>query len=405
MIEFPNDFFWGAATSAYQVEGNNNRSDWWEWERRLGLAASGNACRHYELYKEDFDLARSLSHNCHRLSVEWSRIEPEENIYLDQEIAHYQDVVSYLRQLNIEPVVTLQHFTIPLWFARLGGWESKSAVKFALRFSEKIVRALADNVRFWVTLNEPLVYVYHAYILGFWPPQVKSFSRARRVRDNLIAYHVQAHRLIHGIYAEKNLKPIYVSIAKNMQAFCPCGRSALNKFAAYLRSRNFNFFILDRLMRQRSLDFIGLNYYTRSLVDARGWLRKNLFLDVAASDKALLPKNSLGWEVYPEGLYDTLMGLKRYATAVFILENGFCSSDDALRWEFISAHLKSIYQAISEGSKVIGYLYWSLIDNFEWDKGFGPRFGLIEVDYRTYQRKARQSAWKFAQVCKTGKLE
>ena len=405
MIEFPKDFFWGAATAAHQVEGNNVNNDWWEWEKRVGLKeTSGLACRHYELYQQDFDLARDLGHNAHRLSIEWSRIEPEEGKFSKKELEHYREVILSLKERDIEPIVTLHHFTNPLWFANLGGWQNKLADKYFLRYVERIVEALADQVCFWVTINEPMVYVYHSYVLGVWPPQEKSFLKAKRVTDNLASAHIKAYRLIHRIYKERNLSSPLVSIAKNLQAFEPSDNTLKNKFATYLKARSFNFAFLNKLVRYKTLDFIGINYYTRSLVAVQGWHLKNLLLDIGKSNQPPLKKNSLGWDIYPQGLYNLLLRLRWYNLPVFILENGICTEDDNLRWEFIREHLENLYLAVREGVRVLGYIYWSLIDNFEWDKGFGPRFGLIEVDYNTYKRTVRESARKFAEVCKTGYL-
>ena len=406
MIEFPKDFFWGAGASAYQVEGNNVNSDWWEWEKRIGLKeASGLACRHYEFYKSDFDLAKHLCHNAHRLSIEWSRIEPQEAGFSSKDLEHYRDVIFSLKERNIEPVVTLHHFTNPLWFANLGGWSNKEAPRYFLRYVGIIVDALCDKVRFWVTINEPMVYVYYSYILGAWPPQEKSFSKAKTVTDNLIISHTQAHRLIHAVYKEKGLPAPSVSIANNVQPFEACRDNLRNKFAVYLRDRLFNFKLIKRLISYKSLDFIGINYYTRSLVDAESWNFKNLLLDVCKSNHSQLKKNSLGWDIYPQGLYGLLLRLKKFNLPLFILENGICTEDDSLRWDFIYEHLRNISLAMEEGVNLLGYLYWSLIDNYEWDKGFSPRFGLIEVDYNTYKRSVRESAKKFSQVCKSGILE
>ena len=406
MVKFPNDFLWGAATSAHQVEGNNINSDWWEWEKRVDLKEpSGQACRHYQLYKEDFDLAKSLNHNAHRLSIEWSRIEPEEGKFSSPELAHYRDVVLSLKERNIEPIVTLHHFTNPLWFTKLGGWQDKKAPEYFLRYVEKIVATLSDKVRFWVTINEPLVYVYFSYLFGSWPPQEKSLSKARCVRNNLETSHIKAYRLIHNLYHRKSFSSVSVSIAHNMQAFMPYDFNLKNKFAAYLKNRFFNFEIIERLIRHNSLDFIGVNYYTRGLVDAKSWHPKGLFMDRGRPDKQPLKKNSLGWDIYPQGLHNLLLRLKKYNLPVFILENGICTEDDNQRWDYILQHLKNIHRAMDEGVGILGYIYWSLIDNFEWDQGFAPRFGLIDVDYRNYKRTIRESARKFAEVCKTGVLK
>ncbi|MBI4972881.1 MAG: glycoside hydrolase family 1 protein [Candidatus Omnitrophica bacterium] len=406
MIEFPKDFLWGAAISAYQTEGNNLNSDWWDFEKKAGLKdASGLACRHYEFFREDFALASLLNLRALRLSIEWSRIEPQAGQFCEKEIEHYREVVSALRERNLEPVVTLHHFTNPLWFARLGGWQNKKSTDYFLRYVEKITLALCGQVRFWVTINEPMVYIYHSFILGFWPPQEKSFFKALQARNNLIKAHIKTYRLIQDIYQRKNLAKPLISIANSMQAFVPCSRSLKNRIAVYLREKYFNHVFLDQLSKAGALDFLGINYYTRSLVDVERWGLRNLFLDICKKNHSLLPKNSLGWDIYPEGMYSVLLGLAKYRLPVFILENGICTDDDSQRWDFIRGHLKSIYLAMQKGVKVWGYLYWSLLDNFEWDKGFIPRFGLIEVDYATYKRKPRDSAREFAAVCKTGRLD
>jgi len=406
MLQFPHNFLWGAATSAYQVEGNNLNSDWWEWERRAGLKEiSGEAARHYQLYKADFDLAKLLNHNCHRLSIEWSRIEPKEGKFLNNEIDHYIDVILSLRQRNLEPLVTLHHFTNPLWFSRLGGWLNKKAVDYFLRYVERIVEPLCDQVKYWITINEPIVYMYYAYMLGKWPPQEKSFFKAAKVKENLILAHIRSYKLIHEIYKKRNLALPSVSLANNTMVFVPCSLTLRNKIATYLRDREFNFEFIEKLIRAESLDFVGINYYTRSLIDIENYSLRSLLLDTCKKGHSNLQKNSLGWDIYPEGLYNLLLRLKKYNLPIFILENGICTEDDNMRWNFIYEHLKNIHQAMEKGVNVLGYVYWSLLDNFEWDKGFSPRFGLIELDYSTHQRTIRESAKKFALVCKNGRLD
>jgi len=404
-MHFPQNFLWGTATSSYQVEGNNTNSDWWHWEKRSGKENSASACRHYELYAQDFDLARALNQNAHRLSIEWSRIEPNEGEFSQAELKHYVDVISALRERNLEPIVTLHHFSNPQWFAEKGGWERSRNVQFFLRFTKFVVEALADKVHFWMTINEPLVYAYHAYVLGVWPPQKKSFLKAGWVENNFSVAHIKAYKLIHGIYGQKNLPAPAVSIAKNVQAFVPCRDLFRDKFAAYLRDSWYNFEFVDRLFRHHTLDFIGLNYYSRQLVEIKKWGLQNLIMDVCQQNHHPLKKNSLGWDIYPEGLYDLLIEFKKYNLPLMISENGICTPDDGLRWEYIRGHLQSAHQAIEQGVGVLGYFYWSLIDNFEWDKGFGPRFGIVGVDYTNHQRQIRESARKYAEVCKTGVLE
>ncbi|MBU0503636.1 MAG: glycoside hydrolase family 1 protein [Candidatus Omnitrophota bacterium] len=406
MIVFPQGFLWGAATSAHQVEGENRNNDWWKWERSANLKeTSGSACRHYQLFKEDFDLARSLNHNCHRFSIEWSRIFPSSGAISREELTHYRNVIQALKERGLEPIVSLHHFTNPLWFSKLGGWENPGSQGHYLNYVRRVVEEFADLVKYWVTINEPMVYVYYSYVIGAWPPQEKSFLKARRVTANLISAHTQAYKLIQVIYRNKGLPKPEVGIAKNMQAFVPCKNNFRNRLAVYLRDKSFNFDFLNKLAKSKTMDFIGVNYYTRSLVETSSWSLNNVLTRICQDNHSSLLKNSLGWDIYPEGLVDLLLRLKIYDLPVIILENGICTMDDALRWNFINQHLKSIGIALAKGVRISGYIYWSLLDNFEWDKGFGPRFGLIGVDYSDFRRTVRESARIFSLVCKTGILE
>ncbi len=403
-MQFPKNFLWGAATSSYQVEGDNPNADWWEWEKMAGKENSGRACGHYELYAQDFDLAKDLNHNAHRLSIEWSRIEPQEGKFSQKELQHYIDVILALRARNIEPMVTLHHFTSPIWLSAKQGWENDRVVPLFLRFSDFVVRGLAKHVRYWITINEPTVYTSHAYVIGAWPPQQKSYWKARSVYDHFVAGHIQVYRRIHQIYQEFHLPSPMVSISQHLQAFVPCAPKKMNAYAVSLRDQWYNFDFLDQIRRQKAIDFIGLNYYSRQLVDVQRFGIGNLAWDVCKNNCDPVKKNSLGWDIYPQGMKQVLLKTKRFNLPVIITENGICTSDDELRWEYVHGHLKNVYLAIQEGVNVTGYLYWSLLDNFEWDKGFGPRFGLIDIDYSTLKRTVRDSARKYAEVCKTGVL-
>lgn len=406
MIEFPKKFLWGAATSSYQVEGNNIHSDWWHWEREGKIKYhSAEACRHYQFYKEDFRLAKDLNHNAHRLSIEWSRLEPEEGKFSSEAIAHYKQVIAVLRECNIEPIVTLHHFTLPNWLMRKGGWHKKKSVFYFLRYAQKIVEELSPSVNYWLTINEPFVYIYYAYIQGDWPPQKRSFFKAYAVMRNMGCAHIKTYNLIRQIYKTNKLNLPLISIAHNMQSFSACSPKLENKLAVYLRKNVFNLYFIEELVKFKSLDFIGVNYYSRNTADVKTPWLKSLFLDNCRDNCGGLKKNSMGWDIYPEGLYDVLMQVKKYNLPVMVTENGICTNDDSQRWDFIREHLINLHRAIKDGVNVTGYLYWSLLDNFEWDKGFAPRFGLIEIDYLTFARKIRKSAQSYAQVCKTGRLD
>lgn len=405
MKKFPQNFLWGAATSAHQVEGQNIHNDWWLAEQSQALKeASGEACRHYDFYAQDFALAKELNHNCHRFSIEWSRIEPEEGRFDLLAVEHYRQVITELKIRGMEPIVTLHHFTNPAWFAQRGGWANSRLEKYFLRFVNKIVREFSGQVKFWITINEPLIYSSHSYLFGFWPPQERSIFQAAKVTFNMARAHIKAYQIIHKIYQEKALAKPMVSIAANLQAFEICAPTLKNKLAGYLRHKLYNLYFIEKLLRKKALDYIGVNYYSRNLVDARSWRIRALLLDTCSYNHHPLPKNSLGWDIYPQGLYKLLIALKRYNKPVLIAENGICTEDDDLRWDYIRLHLEELHRAIGRGVKVLGYIYWSLIDNFEWDKGFAPRFGLVHVDYQTQKRTIKASARKLAQVVLSGEI-
>lgn len=404
MIQFPKDFLWGAATAAYQVEGGNVNSDWWPWEKRAGKENSGDACLHYDLYEQDFDLAKSLNHNTHRLSIEWSRIEQEEGKFSDKEIQHYIDVILALRARNIEPVVTLHHFTNPIWLSELGSWEKGQVVKYFKRYCDVVVRALAKHVHYWITINEPTIYLSHSFVLGWWPPQKTSLLTGWAVERNMIKGHIEAYHVIHKIYHELSLQAPAVSLSQHVSAVVSCSNDLKNKFAVHLRNQFFNLRILDAVIRAKTMDFIGVNYYSRQLVHVKSWRFQNLISENCNQNHDLRKKNFLGWDIYPEGLCQLLVMLKKYNLPIMITENGICTADDTERWDFLKEHLKSIHRAMEQGAPVMGYLYWSLLDNFEWAHGYSPRFGLIEMDYATQKRTVRESAKKYAEVCKTGML-
>lgn len=404
-IEFPKDFMWGSASSSYQVEGNNANADWWPWEIKTNHERSAQACRHYELYEQDFDLAKGLHHCAHRLSIEWSRIEPKEGQFSQKELDHYRAVILALRARGIEPLVTLHHFTNPIWFSEKGGWTKKANVPSFLRYVDFIVEGLGKHVHFWMTINEPVVYLSNSFLWGLWPPQQKSILKSKAVFDNLARAHIESYRRIHAIYKKLDLPSPQVSIAQHLQAFVPCDQTFRNRFAAGFREKWYDFAFIDKIFAAGTLDYLGVNFYSRQQVDLKGWGLKNLMSDICTQGHDPLKKNSLGWDIYPKGLHEILLKVKKYNLPVIITENGICTLDDDLRWEYIVLHLKVLHQAMADGVDIRGYLYWSLLDNFEWAQGFGPRFGLIHVDYHTFKRTVKESAKKLAKVYQTRQLE
>ena len=389
---FPQGFLWGSASSAHQVEGNNVGSDWWSWEDGGCLESSGVACDHYHRFEEDFDLAKSLNQNAHRLSIEWARIEPEEGRWDGEEIKHYRQVLDSLRSRGIKSFVSLWHFTLPLWFAQKGGFEKASNLKYFERFVRLCAREFGEKVNFWITVNEPLGYAWSAYGVGFWPPQKKHLASAFRVYFNLVRAHRKAYRAIKGVIPRAEAGP-----ALNMAAIHYHGKNLLMVLGVRSFERFFNrsFLFLSRGF----FDFIGVNYYFHHDLSLNSFsLEVNKKL---AEQMMLMEKKGHGSFFYPRGLYEVLIKLKKYRKPVYITENGIADAKDKIREKFIVDHLAWAYQAIKEGIDLRGYLHWSLTDNFEWAFGFKPRFGLVEIDYKTLKRRVRPSAQVYAQVCKT----
>jgi beta-glucosidase len=402
---FPRGFLWGAATAGHQVEGDDRASDWWEFEQagRLPFAA-GEACRHYQLFEQDFELARSWGHNAHRFSIEWSRIEPREGVWDRDALDHYRDVVRALRRRGMEPLVTLHHFTNPAWFTRAGGWEVRGSADRFARYVDRVAGHL-DQVRWWITVNEPTVYAKNAFVAGHWPPCRRDDWRAAwRVVRNLGRGHRLAYDILH-----RHRPDARVGFAHSAPLVVPrAPPRPLDRLAAGLRD-----LVLNRLpvwlmagAFGRRFDFIGLNYYARTVVHwqpagiaalfGRDWLDDDQGRPRAFSD--------IGWEIYPEGLKQQLERFARYRVPLLITENGIATRDEELRTDFLRAHLRALAEALAAGVPIAGYCYWSLMDNFEWTLGTAPRFGLAATDFATQQRLPRPAAAYFAQVCKTNAL-
>ncbi len=384
ILKFPKNFLWGTATSAYQVEGGIKNCDWAEWKD------AGLACDHYNRYEEDFDLAKNILHNnAHRFSIEWSRIEPEKGKWNFKEIEHYKKVLLSLKKHNLKPFVTLHHFTNPLWLVKEGGWENKKVIDYFARYSEFVVQNLGEYVDFWITINEPLVYILEGYVVCNWPPAKKSLLKRFNVLFNMIKAHKAAHTIIQRI--DPSAK---ISIATNNMFFEPYEKkSFLDKFSSSMSSYFWNRYFLNKVKKYS--DFIGLNYYFHNRIQFP--LKTKSYNSTTSSD--------LGWEIYPKGIYYVLKELQRYKKPIYIMENGIADAKDKYCSKFIVDHLKWVHQAIQEGVDIRGYFHWSLIDNFEWAEGFKPRFGVIEIDHNNnLQRKPRASAKVYGQICKNNAI-
>lgn len=377
-IKFPQGFLWGAATSAYQVEGGNTKSDWGD--------KAGIACDQYNRYEEDFDLIKNLNHNAHRLSIEWSRIEPKDGEFDQKEIDHYKKVLKALKDRNITVMLTLWHWTLPRWVADLGGWENGSIPKLFERFVKKIVPEISQYVDLWITLNEPGVYIYETYIERVWPHSKKSFWGQVKTFLNFVSAHKRVYNFLHSQFPAG--KPI--GIANNLLSFEPYHKhSILEQLSVSLNDIFTNH--LFYMFTKGKHDFLGINYYFHVRFQHESLMPKSMDI------KQTHDVSDLGWEIYPEGLFDVLTDMSD-DLPIYITECGIASTNDDRRNRFLISYLQEVARAFREGVNVRGFFYWSLIDNFEWHRGFDPRFGLVEVDYKTLKRHIRPSALVYTDI-------
>ncbi len=381
-LTFPKGFYWGAATASYQVEGGIKNNDWAKAGRDGKVPVAGESSDHYSRFEEDFDIAKNLGHNAHRFSIEWSRIEPEEGKFDQKEIEHYREVLNVLHEKGLEPFITLWHFTLPQWLTDKGGTDSKEFPKYFARYSEYIVSQLGDQCMRWTTINEPIVFASNGWMRGSWPP----FKKGRvlkfiLVSDALARAHNEAYKKIKSLNIDYE-----VSIVKDNIYFHANG-NPFNKLLAIFLNWFWNRRFLNRVYKQ--CDAIGLNYYFH-----RQFGGGSTYM-----------KTDTGWDIYPEGVYHTLMELKRYNLPVYIAESGIADAQDTKRAQFIIDHVRWCHKAIEDGIDLRGYMYWSLLDNFEWALGYDKRFGLVEINYETKERTVRPSAQVYKKICESNMLE
>jgi beta-glucosidase len=411
-LYFPPDFKWGCATSSHQVEGNNTNNDWW---------GAG--------FERDLDFAAQLHNTGHRLSIEWSRIEPQAGVWDTAVIDRYRYMLAALRRRGIEPMVTLHHFSNPLWVAERAGWETDAIVPWFARYVSKAVDSLKDLCDLWVTLNEPNVYALAGYApapsrlaeyelpASRFPPGKDSLQLALTVVENMLRGHAAAYQAIHQIQAQAR-----VGVAHNMRV-CDPARSGnlLDWFCAANRDRVFNQTLLTGLLTGRydrplslphwirglknTLDFIGLNYYSRDLIRFDRRQAITAFFGSSAVDPGAPMSDGDYGELYPLGLFRLLKRLARTGKPIFITENGLPDADDNQRPAFLLTHLREVWRAINQNVPVMGYYHWSLVDNFEWAEGWNLRFGLVELNPETQERRLRRSGELYGEICRRSLID
>lgn len=391
--KFPKNFLWGAATSSYQVEGNNFNSDWWEWEQKgKTKEKSGKACDYWNRYKEDHDLLQELGVNSFRLSLEWSRIEPSEGKFSEEAFAHYREILEDLKSRNIKTQVTFWWWTSPIWFQEKYGFHKKSSIKVFTEYIKKSVKELGDLIDFFQVINEPMVPLGQGYLTGLFPPGKRNPFSFWQALKNIAKAYVESYKIIHLI------KPDAMVGMTHLYNWYDLGTANIIGISIYEISKWFRVIAFNRRIKGYQ-DFFGLNYYRLGKINLKHWKSEkiNFFIE---EDK----NNIMGWIAYPKGIYKTIKeAYSDYKIPIYITENGFpfnVGLDDNQRIKFIEENLEYIKKAIDEGVDVRGYNYWSLLDNFEWLYGFEPRFGLVEIDYQTLERKPRKSFYAYRDLIK-----
>ncbi len=390
------EFLWGVATAAHQIEGNNQNSDDWVLERvkdTFDREPSGDACDSLHRWREDIALVKAMGLNTYRFSVEWARVEPEEGFFSTAMLDHYRRICAACREAGITPMVTLHHFTSPRWVAGLGGWEDAGIADRLARYCERTARALGDLLEWGCTINEPNAQVNSYIVAGEGPPSARELATraeaakaigsdrfhaffqgdAFKVRDNVLVAHRKASEAIKSVAPHVKLG---MTLALQDVHAGPGGERLYRRIEEQARTPFFQAADGD--------DFIGVQTYNRLYLGPNGWL---------PADATSTLRGRTGEDASPEALGAVLrMVHGRCRAPIVVTENGIDDAGDALRARYLPAALEQVRAARAQGVPVLGYIHWSLLDNFEWSSGYAPRFGLYAVDRQTFARTPKPSA-------------
>jgi len=422
-MQFPPTFIWGTATAAHQVEGNciNNWSVFEKASKEDGQPnikdnqQSGLACDHWNRYPEDITLIKELGVSHYRFSVEWSKIQPEHNVFDEEVLGHYSKMIDMLIENNITPVLTLHHFTHPLWFDKLGAFEKEENIPIFISFCERVFAKYSSKVNFWCTINEPGVVATQGYFSGMFPPGKKDSQLSAVVLKNLLEAHVKVY---HALKKMENGPQVKIGLVKNINQFDPWRRWHLLDWVISNRVNHFfNDSTIDFLRtgtyRIRipglawiyhnnpkaigSTDFFGLNYYSHNHLKMQFSPQEPFTLKY--SDEDIL--TDMPYTIYGEGIYRAIESVSALNVPIIITENGVADATDDRRKLYIQRYLYAVSKAIEDGFDIHGYFYWSLMDNFEWAFGYDMKFGLYAVNYKTQERTLRKGAEEFIDIVKS----
>ncbi|RPI78368.1 MAG: glycoside hydrolase family 1 protein [Chloroflexi bacterium] len=417
-FHFPRGFLWGTATSSHQVEGGCTNNNWYAWEQEQGRIIqgqkSGLACDWWGgRWREDLDRAAEAGQNAHRMSIEWSRIQPEPDRWDEHAIDRYRDILRRMFERNMTPLVTLHHFSDPIWIYEKGGWENPDTIVAFESFVRKVVEAFKEYASIWCTINEPNVYAVLGYTMGDFPPGKKDIKTTLNVLTNQIKGHAAAYRAIHAIQPRARVGPViqYRGIAPKHGWF------PLDSIVASLQSHMFNnlfpYAIRDgkvsfpvnlRLPEAKgTMDFLGINYYTKEYASfslknsSELFARRSYREGVEISDNGMIA-------VEPEGMFEALKWGLQFKVPLIVTENGIETQEDGLRRRYMVQHIHQVWRAVNFNWPVKGFFWWTLVDNFEWERGWTQRFGLWELDPESQVRRKRPSADLYAEIVRENGL-
>lgn len=418
IYHFPKGFLWGSATASHQVEGGNTNNNWYAWEQQEGRIKNGHhsglACDWWGgRWKEDLDRAAETGQNAHRLSVEWSRIQPSPDHWDEGALDHYRKIIRGLLDRNLTPMVTLHHFSDPLWLMETGGWENdKTPALFAV-YTRKVVEALKEYVNLWIVINEPNVYTNGGYMDGTFPPGKHSNVAAFKVMLNLLRGHGAAYRVIHELQPEAQVGTCtHYRSFKAAHDWNPLDHFIVNQLNATFNDSFANattsgrFAFLNKTVSVpevlKTQDFVGVNYYSRDMVQFT--LKPgDVFNKRYYPPDAQLSTTGFIANI-PEGMFDALKWAVKFRLPVIVTENGIEDADDHLRPQYMLEHIHQIWRGLNFNWPVKGYFHWSLVDNFEWERGWTQRFGLWGLNPETQARIRRKSVDLYEAICKTNAI-
>jgi beta-glucosidase len=386
---FPDGFQWGTATAAHQIEGGNWNNDWWQWEHTEGsgcVEPSGDACDSWQRWADDVALVADLGLGAYRFSIEWSRIEPEAGEWSAAAVGHYRRQCEALLAAGVEPVVTFHHFTTPRWVAAKGGWTDPATADRFAAFCRRAAGELGGVMGRACTINEPNIVSTMGHMAGVFPPGRRDVELRRRVNGVFVDAHRKA---VDAIRAAAPGVPVGITVSMTDYQAVDGGESKLERIRHRMEDEFLEATVGD--------DFVGVQTYSRSRVGPDGPLGNEDGVDVLV----------MGYELWPDSLPATIRRaweVTRGEVPVLVTENGIGTDDDDQRVRYVRRALEGVLDCIDEGIDVRGYTYWSLLDNFEWAFGYGPRFGLVEVDRTTFERRPKPSAEWFASVARANAL-